>query len=91
MQHYQDDVLAPYVAKYLEVAENLWEEKGTQRASTALEYLFPRPLASPELLAQVGAWLQDSAANPSAKRYVHEGAADVERSLAGQAKDAEAS
>ena len=47
MQHGQDDVLAPYVEKYLEVAETLWEEKGTQRASTALEFLFPRPLASP--------------------------------------------
>ena len=46
-------VLAPYVEKYLEMAETLWEEKGTQRASTALEYLFPRPLASRELLDRV--------------------------------------
>ena len=88
MQHGQDELLQPYVEKYLEKAETLWEEKGTQRASTALEYLFPRPLASRELLEQVGAWLQDSPANPAAKRYVHEGAADVERYLAGQARDA---
>ena len=33
-------------------------------------------------------WLQESSANPAAKRYVHEGAADVERYLAGQAMDA---
>ena len=88
MQPGQDELLAPYVEKYLEVAETLWEEKGTQRASTALEYLFPRPLASRELLDRVSAWLQDSPANPAAKRYVHEGAADVERYLAGQEKDA---
>ncbi|WP_027860915.1 aminopeptidase N [Marmoricola sp. URHB0036] len=88
MQHGQDELLAPYVEKYLEVAETLWERKGTQRASTALEFLFPRPLASRELLDRVSTWLQDSAANPAAKRYVHEGAADVERYLAGQAKDA---
>ena len=88
MQHGQDELLAPYVDKYLEVAETLWERKGTQRASTALEFLFPRPLASRELLDRVSTWLQDSAANPAAKRYVHEGAADVERYLAGQAKDA---
>ena len=50
----QDELLAPYVEKYLEVAETLWEEKGTQRASTALEFLFPRPLASRELLDRVG-------------------------------------
>ncbi len=88
MQHGQDELLAPYVEKYLEVAETLWERKGTQRASTALEFLFPRPLASRELLDRMSTWLQDSTANPAAKRYVHEGAADVERYLAGQAKDA---
>ncbi|MEO7944316.1 MAG: aminopeptidase N [Marmoricola sp.] len=89
MQHGQDEVLRPYVAKYLQVAETLWEQKGTQRASTAVEFLFPRPLASPELLEQVTTWLRESSANPAAKRYVREGAADVERYLAGQAKDAE--
>ncbi len=88
MQHGQEELLQPYVEKYLAVAETLWEEKGTQRASTALEFLFPRPLASRELLERVGTWLQDSPANPAAKRYVHEGAADVERYLAGQARDA---
>ena len=67
----------------------MWEDKGTQRASTAVEYLFPRPLASPELLERIDVWLRDSSANPAAKRYVREGAADIERSLAGQAKDAE--
>jgi aminopeptidase N len=36
----------------------------------------------------VSTWLHESAANPSAKRYVREGAADVERYLAGQEKDA---
>ena len=89
MQHGQDDVLAPYVEKYLAMADTLWEEKGTQRASTALESLFPRPLASPELLERVRAWLEESPANPAAKRYVREGAADVERFLAGQARDAQ--
>ena len=88
MQPGQEEVLRPYLEKYLEVAETLWEEKGTQRASTALEFLFPRPLASPELLERVNAWLLDSKANSSAKRYAREGAADVERYLAGQEKDA---
>ena len=53
--------------------------------------MFPRPLASRELLDRVTTWLQESSANPAAKRYVHEGAADVERFLAGQAKDADGS
>jgi aminopeptidase N len=89
MQHGQDELLQPYVEKYLQAADTLWEEKGTQRASTALEFLFPRPLASQELLDRVSTWLQASPANPAAKRYVREGAADVERYLDGQAKDAQ--
>lgn len=85
----QDEVLAPYVEKYLATAETMWEEKGTQRASTALEYIFPKPLASQELLDRVDAWLESSSANPAAKRYVREGRADVARALAAQARDAQ--
>ena len=87
--HGQDEVLAPYVDKYLAAAETMWEEKGTQRASTALEYIFPRPLASKDLLDRVDAWLATSEANPAAKRYVREGRADVARYLAAQARDAQ--
>ncbi|HQR27377.1 MAG TPA: aminopeptidase N, partial [Nocardioides sp.] len=36
----QAELLAPYLEKYLAVAETIWEEKGTQRASTALEGMF---------------------------------------------------
>ncbi len=88
MQPGQQEVLEPYVERYLAAAETLWEDKGTQRASTALEGLFPRPLASPALLERVTTWLSETSANPAAQRYVHEGAADVERYLAAQAFDA---
>ena len=88
-QHGQDEVLAPYVERYLAAADTMWDEKGTQRASTALEYIFPRQLASPELLERVDAWLESSSANPAAKRYVREGRADVARALRAQARDAQ--
>ena len=86
-QYGQDEVLAPYVEKYLAAADTLWEDKGTQRASTALEFIFPKQLASQELLDRVDAWLESSSANPAAQRYVREGRADVARALAAQAKD----
>ena len=79
-------MLAPYVEKYLAAADTIWEEKGTQRASTALEFIFPKPLASQELLDRVDAWLETSPANPAAMRYVREGRADVARALAAQAQ-----
>ncbi|MFS3127857.1 aminopeptidase N [Nocardioides sp. Bht2] len=84
----QDDVLAPYVDRYLEAADTLWEHLGTHKASTALEFAFPRALASNELLAKLDAWLERTPAPPAAKRYVTEGRADVIRFLAAQDKDA---
>jgi aminopeptidase N len=83
----QDEVLQPYVEKYLAAAETMWEEKGTQRASTALEYIFPKQLASQELLDRVDQWLETSSASPGAKRYVREGRDDVARALRAQARD----
>ena len=88
MRFGQEDVLAPYVDKYLEMADDIWERLGTQKASTALEALFPNPLGSQELLDKVDAWLETSPANPGAKRYVREGRDDVARALRAQAKDA---
>ena len=85
----QDEVLAPYLERYLEVADTIWEDKGTQRASTALGYLFPIHLASPELIQRVDAWLADSPANPAAKRLVGEGRDDAARALRAQARDAQ--
>ncbi len=84
----QEEVLRPYLARYLDVAARIWEEKGTQRASTVLEYMFPRTLIGAETLDTVDGWLESSKANPAAKRYVREGRADIARALAAQAKDA---
>ncbi|WP_344301915.1 aminopeptidase N [Nocardioides bigeumensis] len=86
----QEDLLQPYLEKYLEMAETVWEEKGVQRASTALELMFLRPLISAETIARLDEWLETSEANPAAKRYVREGRSDMARALAAQAKDAEA-
>ena len=62
---------------------------GAHKAAVALEGMFPRILASAELLAQVDAYLETASANPGALRKVTEGRADVARALAAQAKDAE--
>ena len=84
----QDEVLAPYVDKYLDAVSTTWETLGAHKGSTALEYIFPKPLASPALLEKVDAWLATASANPGALRYVREGRAEVARALAAQARDA---
>ncbi|MEZ5194059.1 MAG: ERAP1-like C-terminal domain-containing protein [Nocardioides sp.] len=80
-------LMSPYLARYLQAADTIWEDKGTQRASTALGYMFPRQLASPEAIEAVDAWLATTSANPAAKRYVGEARADMARALAAHAKD----
>ena len=88
MRHGQAEVLAPYVEKYLEAADTIWDTLGTHKASVVLENMFPRPLASPELLERVDAWLATTPAKAGAKRYVAEGRADAARALAAQERDA---
>ncbi len=85
----QHEVLAPYLEKYLTAAETMWEDRGVQIASTALEYMFPRALTSQETLDRVDTWLAESSANPAAKRYVGEGRDDIARALKAQAADAD--
>ncbi len=87
----QDELLAPYVDRYLEAAETLWEHLGTHKASVALEFIFPRALASAALLDKVDAWLERTSANAAAVRYVREGRSDVARYLAAQERDAQES
>ncbi len=85
----QDALLEPYVERYFEVAQTVWESKGVQRASVVLMMMFPRVLATRATLDRVNAWLADSTANPAALRYVREGAADLDRALAAQELDAQ--
>ena len=84
----QADVLEPYLEKYLAVADTIWEDQGTQIASTMLEYMFPRTLTSRATLDRVDAWLESSHANPAAKRLVGEARDDIARALAAQDADA---
>jgi aminopeptidase N len=88
MRFGQEDLLAPYVEKYLAAADTAWEKLGTHMASNLLEDAFPLPLGSPELIARIDRWLQESPANPAAKRFVQEGRADIARALAAQERDA---
>ena len=84
----QQEVLAPYVERYLELVGTVWERLGAHKAAVALQGLFPHPMASAELLSRLDSWLETADANPGALRYVREGRAEVARALAAQATDA---
>ena len=84
----QDDVLAPYINRYLDAAESVWDVKGVQRATVILEGMFPRSLPSEQVLARVDSWLTDTDACAPARRFVSEGRDDMARALRAQARDA---
>ncbi|MBA3989609.1 MAG: aminopeptidase N [Propionibacteriales bacterium] len=86
----QEEVLRPYLERYLTAAESIWETRGVHHASTVLSHMFPREVATQETLATTDAWLAASKGNPAARRLVSEGRADVARALAAQAYDAPA-
>lgn len=85
----QDDVVAPYLERYLEAAETCVDTLGFHKASVVLEHGFPKALGSAELVQRVDDWLGDNEAPKGAVRYVQEGRADVVRALAAQARDAQ--
>src|SRR6476469_4660624 len=77
----QEDVLEPYLEKFLTAAETLVDVLGFHKASTILEYAFPKPLGSAATLARLDEWLAQSTAPKQAKRYIGEARADVARAL----------
>ncbi|MGZ5370185.1 aminopeptidase N [Aeromicrobium sp.] len=81
----QEDVLEPYVDRYLEMAETILEEKGVWMARVALEYLFPLANPSQATLDKVDAWLASTEAGAATRRYVSEGRDDLARVLRAQA------
>ena len=80
----QADVLAPYVDRYLEMAETVLEEKGVWMAQVALTPLFPLANPSQATLDKVDAWLAQTKAGAATVRYVSEGRDDLARALRAQ-------
>ena len=84
----QEDVLEPYLEKFLDASTTIIDTLGFHKASTVLEYGFPKPLGSPATLARLDAWLADNDAPKGAQRYIGEARAEIARALAAQACDA---
>ncbi|WP_210438388.1 aminopeptidase N [Nocardioides xinjiangensis] len=84
----QEDVIAPYLEKFLDASETLVDVLGFHKASVILEYGFPKPLGSEATLARLDEWLAGSTAPKQAQRYVGEARAEIARALTAQRFDA---
>ena len=81
-------MLEPYLEKFLTAAETLVDVLGFHKASTILEFAFPKPLGSAATLARLDEWLADNHAPKQAQRYIGEARAEIARALEAQAYDA---
>ena len=87
----QEDLLRPYVGRYLEAADDVYTRLGSHMGENVLVYLAPKLLAEQATLEALDGWLGGRGQNADAptRRYVGEARADVVRALAAQTTDAE--
>jgi aminopeptidase N len=81
-------LLQPYVAKYFDALQSVWESRTYKIAEYLVEGMFPFPLANRELADATRAWLDDNPEPAALRRLVSENLASVERALAAQERDA---
>jgi aminopeptidase N len=86
----QEDLLRPYVAKYLSAAKDVYTRLGSSMGENVLVYLSPRNLPEQSTLDALSEWLENEAESVDAPtlRYVGEARADLMRALEAQKRDA---
>ena len=83
----QDELLAPYVARYFAEIPAVWERRSSEVAQTVVVGLYPHWAITDEAVAVADKFLAD-AHPPALRRLVVEGKAGIERSLRARAFDA---
>ncbi len=86
----QEELLRPYVGKYLTAAKDVYTRLGSSMGENVLVYLSPRGLAEQATLDALSGWLDTEAESLDAPtlRYVGEARADLVRALEAQRRDA---
>ncbi|ADB31324.1 aminopeptidase N [Kribbella flavida DSM 17836] len=87
----QEELLRPYVDRYLSAAKDVYTRLGSSMGENVLVYLSPRNLAEDATLEALTSWLdtETEAIDAPTLRYVGEARADLVRALDAQRRDAE--
>lgn len=85
----QEELLRPYIGKYLTAAKDVYTRLGSSMGENVLVYLSPRGLAEQATLDALSGWLDTEAESLDAPtlRYVGEARADLVRALEAQRRD----
>ncbi len=81
----QDEVLRPYVDAYADLLaavsrrEAGWDQRGYAAINTALRWLFPEPLATPEVIARFRRFLAEGQPSEQVRRLLSERLDEAER------------
>ncbi|MET0590371.1 MAG: aminopeptidase N [Naasia sp.] len=75
------ELLRPFVARYYDSLERLWEERSYAIASGIIGGFYPSPLADRELVDATRGWLDAHPDTPALRRLVLESLAGTERAL----------
>ncbi|WP_308799631.1 aminopeptidase N [Agromyces silvae] len=81
-------LLAPFVSRYFDMIERIWNERSYAIAEKLVDLLYPAPLANAELVSASRAWLDANPGIPALRRLVIENLAGIERALTVQQRDA---
>ncbi len=86
----QEELLRPYIGKYLAAAKDVYTRLGSSMGENVLVYLSPRNLPEDSTLEALTGWLDTEAESVDAPtlRYVGEARADLVRALDAQRRDA---
>ncbi|MFL6064108.1 MAG: aminopeptidase N [Friedmanniella sp.] len=89
-QRHQDEVLQPYIERYLQLAEDIsasrgvWATKGISLRKSALRNLFPWPTEQQPFLHRLDTWLAQADIAQSVRRIILERRDEMVRALACQ-------
>jgi aminopeptidase N len=87
----QDDVLAPFAARYFDVVRTVWRDWGTDMAQFFAEYAYPDTVITAEALRASADYLARDDLPAPLRRLISEGQDDVARALRCRERDAQAS
>ena len=82
-------LLEPFVERYFDMLERVWEERSYAIAEKLVDGLYPSPLANRALADASRAWLDTHPEVPALRRLVVERLAGIDRALAAQERDAQ--